>query len=146
MILWRISRFHDLNGWGTVKTYGRWHLIGTRMIYTADCPAGALLEICAHTSAEDLPRTFTLLKISGPDLPSEEIGFGELPADWAAQTELTQEIGAAGLKSRRSPMLRVPSVLVPEAWNYLLNPAHPDASLFQIERNYEYPFDLRLKN
>jgi RES domain-containing protein len=145
MILWRISRFHDLSGRGTVKTYGRWHLIGTRMVYTADCPAAALLEICAHTSAEDLPRTFTLLKISGPDIASEEIELGELPANWATQMESTQLIGAAWLESRRSSVLRVPSVLVPETWNYLLNPAHPDASLFQIERSYDYPFDLRLK-
>ena len=61
------------------------------------------------------------------------------------QMESTQLIGAAWLESRRSSVLRVPSVLVPETWNYLLNPAHPDASLFQIERSYDYPFDLRLK-
>jgi hypothetical protein len=35
--------------------------------------------------------------------------------------------------------------LVPETWNFLLNPAHPEATLFRIERSYEYPFDLRLK-
>jgi len=145
MIVWRISQFHNLNGWGTVKTYGRWHVIGTRMVYTADCPAAALLEICAHTSAEDLPRTFTLLKITGPDVFSEEVGPDQLPGNWATQMELTQQIGADWLQSRRSPMLRVPSVLVPETWNYLLNAAHPDAALFQIERSYEYPFDLRLK-
>ena len=146
MIIWRISQFHDLSGRGTVKTHGRWHLIGTRMVYTADCPAAALLEICAHTSAEDLPPTFTLLKISGPDISPEGIGLGDLPANWATQMESTQQIGATWLESRRSPMLRVPSVLVPETWNYLLNPAHPDAAFFQIERSYEYPFDLRLKS
>lgn len=145
MIIWRISRFHNLSGQGTVKTFGRWHAIGTRMVYTADCPAAALLEICAHTSAENLPPTFTLLRISGPDISFEEIGLGELPVDWVAQMEVTQRIGAAWLESRRSPVLRVPSVLVPETWNYLLNPAHPDAGLFSIEHSYEYPFDLRLK-
>jgi len=145
MIIWRISRFHDLSGRGTVKTFGRWHAIGTRMVYTADCPAAALLEICAHTSAENLPSSFNLLKIDGPDTSLEEIGPHELPEDWTARMAVTQQIGATWLESRRSALLRVPSVLVPETWNYLLNPAHPDAGLFEIERSYEYPFDLRLK-
>jgi RES domain-containing protein len=58
---------------------------------------------------------------------------------------ITQGIGAKWLENRKSPLLRVPSVLVAETWNFLLNPAHPEATLFRIERSYEYPFDLRLK-
>jgi len=39
----------------------------------------------------------------------------------------------------------VPSALVPETFNYLLNPLHADAVLFQIEKSFRYPFDVRLK-
>jgi RES domain-containing protein len=145
MILWRISQFHDLSGRGTMNTFGRWHVLGTRMVYTADCPATALLEICAHTSADDLPPTFTLLKIEGPDTSVNEVEPNVLPTDWAAQMTVTQGIGGKWLEEQRSALLRVPSVLVPETWNFLLNPAHPDAPLFRIEHSYEYPFDLRLK-
>jgi len=115
------------------------------MVYTAESPAAALLEICAHTSADDLPPSFTLLKIEGPDIAMSEIEPGELPRDWAQQMPITQGIGAKWLENRKSPLLRVPSGLVPETWNFLLNPAHPEATLFRIERSYEYPFDLRLK-
>jgi RES domain-containing protein len=145
MNLWRISRFHDLTGLGTVKTFGRWHTTGSRMVYTADSPAGALLEICAHTSRQNAPPTFTLLKIAGPEHAVEEVQFSAMPSDWVNNLKVTQALGLEWLESRRSALLRVPSALVPESWNYLLNPTHPDAGEFQIEHVYEYPFDLRLK-
>jgi RES domain-containing protein len=145
MILWRISPFHDLNGQGGLLFSARWHFAGTPVVYLAESPAGALLEVCANTSADDLPPTFTLLKIEGSS-HSHEIKLDDLPRSWVSQMELTQRLGVEWLESRRSAVLRVPSVLVPETWNYLLNPAHPDAGLFEIERSYEYPFDLRLKS
>jgi RES domain-containing protein len=145
MNFWRISRFHDLSGFGTVKTFGRWHREGSRMIYTADSPAGALLEICAYTSLQNAPPTFTLLKITGPEEAAEETQLSQMPSDWVSRPELTQALGSEWLDSQRTALLRVPSALVPESWNYLLNPLHPNAGEIRIEHVYEYPFDLRLK-
>jgi RES domain-containing protein len=145
MILWRISPFHDLSGVGGLTFSARWHVAGRPVVYLAESPAGALLEVCAHTSADDLPATFTLLKIAGPELYAEEIELAQLPGDWVTRFTVTQRMGAEWLETRRSALLRVPSALVPETANYLLNPMHSDAAQFQIERSYEYPFDLRLK-
>jgi RES domain-containing protein len=145
MVLWRISPFHDLNGEGGLLFSARWHTAGLPVVYLADSPAGALLEICANTSADDLPSTFTLLKVTGPDTPVEEMLVSDLPLGWVIAFEFTRGIGTAWLKSQQSALLCVPSALVPETGNYLLNPLHPDAGFFQIERSYEYPFDLRLK-
>jgi len=145
MVLWRISPFHDLNGQGGMLFSARWHTAGIPVVYLAQSPAGALLEICANTVADDVPPTFTLLKIAGPDIPVDETALIDLPQNWIAGFEITRQIGTAWLKSRRSALLQVPSALVPETANFLLNPLHPDAALFQIERSYEYPFDLRLK-
>jgi len=113
------------------------------MVYMAENPAGALLEICAHTPAESVPKSYTLLKIVAPDVPSEEIGMAALPTDWTQKPEITQQIGADWLKSQNTAILRVPSAPVPETTNYLLNLHHPDASQFHIDRTYKYPFDLR---
>jgi len=146
MILWRISSFHDLNGAGGRLFSARWHVAGLPVVYLAESPAGALLEICANTSVEDVPPTFTLLKIAGPDVTIQEVLIADLPESWITEFETTQPIGVKWLQSVRSALLRVPSVLAPETWNYLLNPLHPDASLFAIERHYHYPFDLRLKH
>lgn len=145
MILWRISPFYDLNGEGGLLFSARWHTAGLPVVYLAESPAGALLEICANTSADDLPPSFTLLKVTGPNVPVEETALSDLPQNWVTGFEFTREIGTAWLKDQRSALLRVPSALVPETGNYLLNPLHPNAELFSIERSYEYPFDLRLK-
>jgi RES domain-containing protein len=138
--------YRDLYGRGALTASGRWNIAGPRMVYLADCPAGALLEICAQTPAENVPKSFTLLKIAGPDIDLEEVALSTLPQNWVSLPETTQQIGAEWLTSYRTTLLRVPSALVPETSNYLLNPLHPDAALFHIERSYEYPFDLPLKS
>jgi RES domain-containing protein len=115
------------------------------MVYTSDSPACALLETCVHIAVENAPPSFTLLRIIGPEVTVDEIPLIGLPPNWMNAPVATQHLGAEWLQSNRSALLCVPSVMVPETWNYLLNPRHPDAEFFQIERSYVYPFDLRLK-
>jgi RES domain-containing protein len=145
MILWRISRFRDLSGEGGRLFPGRWNFAGTAIVYLTGSAASALLEICVHTPAGDVPPSFTLLKIAGPEVAVEDIGLSSLPSRWVDSVEATQRMGAEWVKGGRTALLRVPSALVPETWNYLLNPLHQDAAKFQIEHVYDYPFDLRLK-
>lgn len=116
------------------------------MIYLAESPAGALIETCVHLSANDVPPSFTLLKILGPDLAFDEIEIAGLDHDWPASVETTRDLGSAWLERRSTALLRVPSALVPETANYLLNPTHADAGLFQIKSSFVYPFDARLKS
>jgi RES domain-containing protein len=146
MILWRISRHRELNGRGGVFFAGRWHHAGVPVIYLAESPAGALIETCVHLSANDVPPSFTLLKILGPDLAFDEIEIAGLDHDWPASVETTRDLGSAWLERRSTALLRVPSALVPETANYLLNPTHADAGLFQIKSSFVYPFDARLKS
>ncbi len=61
MILWRISRHRDLSGVGALRVPGRWHYAGQPIIYLTESPSAALLEVCVHTSANDVPPEFTLL-------------------------------------------------------------------------------------
>jgi RES domain-containing protein len=145
MVLWRISPFPDLSGQGGLKYSARWHSAGRPVVYLAESPAGALLEVCANTSEEDVPTTFNLLKISGPDVGLETVESEKLLASWSNTPEETRSIGSEWLESGRGALLRVPSALVPETWNVLMNPLHPQAGWFAIEHSYEYPFDLRLK-
>jgi len=145
MILWRISKHLDLNGRGGITFAGRWHQAGTQAVYMAESPAGALLEACAHTCANDIPPSYSLLKVVCPTISCDEIDRNRLTADWTRSVEETQALGSAWLKKGRAALLRVPSALVPESHNYLLNPLHADAGLFQIEKSYFYPFDARLK-
>jgi RES domain-containing protein len=142
MRLWRISEFADLSGLGGKIYQGRWHSAKTEVVYCSDHPSTSLLEILVHNDREDILDTFQLLEIVLPD------GLGihepELPANWAIQRSETQKIGNTFLSDIKSPLMRIPSIVMPQAWNYLLNPAHPDAAQFRIAQSWRYPFDSRL--
>jgi RES domain-containing protein len=146
MVLWRISRHRDLDGLGGLRAPGRWHERGFPVVYLAETPAGALLEVCVHTSANDIPPNYTLLEITVPTgISVETLDVNTLLPDWLKDLEETRAVGTEWLRSTRSALLRVPSVIVPATFNVLLNPGHPESKTIGISRMIEYPFDIRLK-
>jgi RES domain-containing protein len=145
MILWRISRHRDLSGAGGLKAPARWHYTGQPIVYLAGSPSAALLEVCVHTSANDVPWEFTLLKIEGPDLEVPVVKPEDLPQDWRTRLEATRDLGTAWLWNKESVLLQVPSAIVPETANFLFNPMHGDGVRFRITDAFAYPFDIRLK-
>src|SRR5277367_5810048 len=138
MVLWRISRHRDLREMGALKASRRWHYAGYAIVYLAQTPASALLEVCVHTSANDVPPAFTLLKIEGPDLEVPSIPIGSLPNDWQTHLEVTRDLGTAWLEKKRSALLQVPSAIVPETANFLFNPSHKQAEKFHIADVFSY--------
>src|ERR1700721_3190361 len=106
MILWRISRHRDLSGMGGLKAAGRWHHTGHAIVYLAETTASALLEVCVHTSANDVPPEFTLLKIEGPDINFPSVETKELPQDWRTRLEGTRDLGTAWLKKNDTVVVR----------------------------------------
>jgi RES domain-containing protein len=146
VILWRISRHLDLSGTGGLRLPGRWHHVGHPVVYLATSPAAALLEVCVHTSANDVPPSFTLLRVEAPeDLSISEIDPATLPPDWPSRQDLTRDLGTKWLQGRSSALLRVPSAIVPDTVNVLFNPLHPQAAMCTIVGSSAYPFDLRIK-
>jgi RES domain-containing protein len=145
MTLWRISRHRDLSGIGGLGASGRWHYSGQPIVYLSESPAAALLEVCVHTAANDVPPEFTLLRIEGPDVKVSSIGIEELPDDWQEQVETTRELGMKWLRAKDKALLRVPSAIIPQTANFLFNPLHPDAKKFYIAEALTYPFDARIK-
>jgi RES domain-containing protein len=145
MILWRISRHRDLSGAGGRKVPGRWHYAGQPVVYLAGSPSAALLEVCVHTSANDVPPEFTLLKIGGPERKIFAIRPEDLPPNWRTRLEASRDLGTAWLRKKESVLLQVPSAIVPETANFLFNPMHVDAAKFRITDAFAYPFDRRLK-
>src|SRR4051812_36129430 len=135
MRLWRISNHASLSGDGGLYAAGRWHSRGRRIVYLADHPASALIEVMAHLEidAEDLPTHYQLLGIEVPDdIATIIIAEIELPNGWREQISLTRVCGDDWLRTGATALLRVPSAIVPEANNYLLNPANPDAARLNI--------------
>ena len=147
MILWRVSNYESLDGVGGLYVSGRWHTKGHPVVYCTLNPATALLETLVHIEidSEDRPERFHVLRIEGPDsLSRERIETSELRPNWNDDISFTQRIGDHWLSERRSLLLEVPCVLVPESWNVLVNPQHPEASLLKITMTYEHAFDARL--
>jgi len=132
MILWRISRHGDLSGAGGLKVPGRWHYAGQPIVYLAGSPSAALLEVCVHTSANDMPTEFRLLKLEAPDKDVLVIKPEDLPQDWRTRLEATRDLGTAWLRKNEGVLLQVPSAIVPETANFLFNPMHLDAAKFRI--------------
>jgi RES domain-containing protein len=147
MRLWRISNHASLSGEGGLHASGRWHTRGRRVVYLADHPAAALLEIMVHLEidAEDLPSHYQLLGVDIPDeLPVTALHESELPEDWRQRASHTRTLGDDWLREAPAALLRVPSAIVPDASNYLLNPAHPDAAGIGVASAARAAFDPRL--
>ncbi len=115
-------------------------------MYLAESPAGAMIEVLVHLELEehDLPSSYTLLQVQvSADVEVETIS---VPAgeDWKADVALSRELGDAWLAAGRSALARVPSAILPETVNYLLNPAHADAQRLRVVSVAKPMLDARL--
>ena len=144
MTLWRISNHADLTGIGGLRASGRWHTAGRPIVYLAEHPALCLLEVLAHdVDAGDLPRAYRWLKVKTGRAPGV-LSVRNLPRAWATDLTWTRTTGDRWLAQARTPFLRVPSVLAPESFNYLLNPAYSRARAARVVATFAYPLDPRL--
>ena len=136
---WRLCRrpFTDLSGEGAARFGGRWNRRGRPVVYLAEHPALAVLEVRVHLDLplDLLPDDYVLVEALIPEAAA--VTIAETPADTAAR-------GDAWLAAGKTAMLRVPSVLVPHAWNILLNPAHPGSAEARIGMIEPFRFDPRM--
>lgn len=143
----------DLSGAGAKITGGRWNRDGVPVIYAASSPALACLETVVHLVAGALPLNRYLVRIDIPDevfarrLQFEDIASGAARVGWDAEPpgQVSLELGGAWLAACRSAILEVPSVIVPEDRNFLINPAHPDAAALTATKLRRFEYDRRLK-
>jgi RES domain-containing protein len=145
MFAWRISNHADLGGQGGIIAAGRWHNAGRPIVYCALHPATALVERLVHEEVglTGLPDTYKYLKIEIPD----GLDFAELPplpAGWEGDEAFTRSIGDQWLARGDTALLYVPTVLVPETENLLINPRHAAARACRIVAEIPFPLDRRL--
>ena len=129
-----------------MRASGRWHTRGRRVVYCSESSAAALLEILVHFEiyVRHLPARYRQLKLHAPeDLMIEELQ-AKLPADWLERTDLTRSHGDRWLQTGRSPLLRVPSAVVPETFNVLLNPGHQHSGRVGVVQVSDHALDPRL--
>lgn len=142
--LWRISAYPGLTGAGGHHTDGRWHTTPRSVLYAAEHPALAMVEIMAHMrlNLANIPTTLKLIRIDVADGAEVAPPF-ELPTGWQANEPTTQALGNAWLDAGTALLLPVPSALVAHATNFLINPNHPQAATHLAETVEPFWFDKR---
>ena len=131
------AKYPDLDGKGAAIGGGRWNSPGTRMVYTSSCGALAVLEYRVHTSVN--PEDLLMYTVEIPD------GLKVETVNWTPDILTARKFGDIWIRDQRSPVLAVPSVVVPRQVNYLLNPQHADVSTaIRIMDEQPFMLDLRL--
>ncbi|QVL48930.1 MAG: RES domain-containing protein [Thiocapsa sp.] len=142
------ERFADtaLDGSGAKVYGGRWNRKGHAVVYASDSIALAALELLVHLHRSEVLNEYRLARL---DLPDDEVLLLDdagLPANWREDPApvSTAAIGAAWLTGGQSLALSVPSVLIPQQRNLLLNPAHGRAGgVFATATLEPFDFDPR---
>jgi len=145
VFLWRISNHETLDGRGGLLASARWHTRGRPIVYLATTPAGALVEALVHLELkpDQLPKSYQLMKAEAPDdLP--KMHFSALSEDWRHNETASRTLGDEWLAQNQTALLEVPSAILPETFNLLLNPLQPDAARVRVLWHEAYPFDERL--
>ena len=150
MTLFRLSKSKyskDLTGKGAELSGGRWNSKGTPLIYTCESRALCTTEIAVHTQLGIIPSDFELITLSFPgNTKICELTVSSLPDDWKSfpHSHSTQIIGDNFVSENKFLILKVPSVVVPGEYNFLINPNHKDIKLVQIVSIEPFDFDERL--
>lgn len=115
-------------GEGARRTGGRFNSKGTPMVYTADSLALAMLEVMVHVPSYRALHDRVARPLHFDEGLVEVLDEADLPANWNATppSRSTQVLGDAWVRAQRAAVLRVPSLVVAHAFNYFLNPDHPD--------------------
>jgi RES domain-containing protein len=148
MIVYRIGDCRyttDLSGLGAALHGGRWNSKGNYIVYTAQSRALALLEAVVHIGK--MPDTgYCMATIEIPEGSIEQVTLEKLPAGWNAQPspDYVKSIGDRFIETGKHLALKIPSALMMEEHNFLLNPAHPEFRKVKIIAQRPIQIDERL--
>ncbi|MBP7511788.1 MAG: RES family NAD+ phosphorylase [Bacteroidia bacterium] len=155
MLVYRIERekylSSTLSGTGASMAKGyRWNSYNTKLVYTSESRALATLEVSVHLDlSEDLPIDRFYVEIEIPnDIEILEVHLKDLPPDWNSipPSISTQVIGDDFVFENDAAILKVPSSIVPQEYNYLINPNHPSAKRIKVKKVIPMSFDSRFKS
>ena len=148
MEVYRIAKckfINDLTGIGAATFGGRWNSKGTHLIYSAASPSLALLETVVHISNIPLER-YCMITISLPENKIKEMSSKDLPENWFVNpsADRLKFIGDQFIKANVFLALKLPSAIMMEDFNLLINPNHADFSKVNRVFVRTIPIDERL--
>ena len=152
MILWRLSCAHHARsfdgGYGLLFD-GRWNSVGHAVTYAATSPSLCVLEKLVHIEDPALMPALVMVRYEAPDeLASLQIAVESLPDDWRRSESLTQSLGDNWHAAAQTPLLKVPSAIVPlpdsPDLNVVINHRHPDVARIRFVAAQPFVLDMRL--
>lgn len=144
--VWRISKLAhgkaSPNGTGA----HRWNSPGIPIIYAAESRALAVLEMLCHLEGRELGEPYVLIEIGIDDSLVQTIEPSTLPQDWRADPAPPElkELGDEWIRKSECPVLRVPSALLPDEHNFLLNTKHANFRRLNFGEPVSFRFDPSL--
>jgi RES domain-containing protein len=147
---WRITkRKHAstaVSGEGAREFGGRWNSPGVAIVYSARSQSLAVLEMLVHLDSSDLLQKYVLIAAEFDQSLVSQLSPSALPKHWRSDSALDdlRAIGDEWVRSGKSAVLQVPSVLVPGEHNCLLNPEHRDFAQLRFGKPQPFRFDPRL--
>jgi RES domain-containing protein len=147
MIVYRISNElykDDISGNGAAINGSRWNSKNVKMLYTGEHISLSILESLVHLRSIDIPAMQYLLNIQIPDIDFQDILVSKLKKGWQQHLSYTQWIGDQFLSAGENLVLKVPSAIVPQEHNFLINPVHKDFKKVKIVGSELLELDKRL--
>jgi RES domain-containing protein len=150
MIVYRLCKkgyANDLSGRGAEINGGRWNGKGLAALYTSSSRALCAIEIMVHVPAGIIPKDYVMVVIDVPDNePVKTIDVKDLPSNWNSNpiAVSTQRIGNTFLYEQKSLVLKAPSAIIKDDWNYIINPVHQGFQRIKILSIETFAFDTRL--
>ena len=150
MFVYRIAKkeHSSLDGMGGMYGPGRWHKKGNLVIYTSEHASLAAWEKIVHVASfENLPNNLLLIKIEIPDrieiqtVPQKVLVKGWDNFPFASETV---NYGTSFLQKKEHLALKIPSVIIPDEYNIILNPLHPDIQACSVINTTQFIFDMRV--
>ncbi|MFT4154038.1 RES family NAD+ phosphorylase [Parafilimonas sp.] len=150
MLLYRIGATqyaNDLTGEGARLNGGRWNHAGIPCIYTGGSRSIVLLEYSVHVSIHNIKRALSFATFSVPDDSVTEIRTADLPGNWKdfPHPKETRDFGSRLLAANSSLVIKLPSVIIPQEYIYLINPDHTPIKQVKITEVTDYAYDVRVK-
>ena len=147
---WRIVQARHqaraFDGEGAKLNPGRWNHQGVPLIYTAGSLSLAALEILVNVEIVEVMRLYVCIPVVFDETLCRRLDLRHLPKNWSDNPIpiSTRDLGSAWAKRLDSPVLGVPSAVIPLEANYLLNPRHPDFLKIEIGTASKFRLDARL--
>jgi RES domain-containing protein len=147
---WRIVKRklarNAFSGEGARLYGGRWNSPGVSVVYTAQSQSLAALELLVHLENSDLLHEYVVIEARFDASLVARVSKADLPRDWRASPPPVdaRAIGDAWIAEEPSPVLELPSAIIPAESIFLLNPQHSAFAQIEIGEPVRFEFDLRL--